>query len=147
MNSHSQRERGSKPRVSAVPPRRQIRDPGFAIREMRLQAACQLSLKSASSENRTRTPFQAPGFKSGASTNSAILARRKRRGSNSQDALSNARRYSKPVQFSISATLPRTVAGRFELPRPDRPVYSGSSRAGLPGCPQPPTEGTGIEPV
>lgn len=37
----------------------------------------------------------------------ATLAKRKRRDSNAQDALSNVRRVSGPVQLAISATLPK----------------------------------------
>ena len=87
-----------------------------------------------------------PGFKSSASTNSTRPAqcqwresnphpfgaasqtaaaavtphwqKRKRRDSNAQDALSNVRRVSGPVQLAISATLPKAEPERVELSKP-----------------------------
>ena len=44
--------------------------------------------------------------------------KRKRRDSNAQDALSNVRRVSSPVQLAVSATLPKAEPERVELSRP-----------------------------
>ena len=116
-----------------------------------------LDSESSASTNSTR-PAQCQWRESnshpfGAASQTAAAAvtphwqERKRRDPNAQDALSNVRRVSSPVQLAISATLPQAKPRQrkpVELPEALRPSPA-SSGVGLPTCPKAPTEGERVE--